>query len=225
MRRYLAVAAAGVFLLGVLAGCKSSDQASNSADDKSGSTGAKGGGAKKSAEPVARTVAVPEGTAILVVLDQSLSTKTAQAGQHFDASVSEPVEIEGKVVIPKGARAQGIVRDAKAAGRFKGGAVLDLALTSVTVNGAAHEIATSAPTMTSTGKGKRTAGMVGGGAAAGAVIGAIAGGGKGAAIGAAAGAGAGTAGSAFTGNRDITLPAETGLTFKLTKALHLKEKQ
>jgi len=225
MRRYLSVVVASVFLLGILAGCKSSDQASNSADDKGGSVGAKGGGAKKAAEPVVRTVAVPEGTAILVVLDQSLSTKTAQAGQHFDASVSQPVEVEGKVVIPKGARAQGVVRDAKAAGRFKGGAMLDLALTSVTVNGIAHEIETSTPTMTSTGKGKRTAGMIGGGAAAGAVIGALAGGGRGAAIGAGAGAGAGTAGAAFTGNRDITLPAETGLTFKLTKVLHLREKQ
>lgn len=218
MRRYLSVAVASVFLLGILAGCKSSDQASNSADDK-------GGGAKKAAEPGVRTIAVPEGTAILVVLNQSLSTKTAKAGQHFDASVSEPVEIEGKVVIPKGARAQGVVRDARAAGRFKGGAVLALALTSVTLNGTAHEIETSTPTMTSTGKGKRTAGMIGGGAAAGTVIGAIAGGGRGAAIGAGAGAGAGTAGSAFTGNRDITLPAETRLTFKFTKALHVKEKQ
>jgi hypothetical protein len=218
MRRYLTVAVASVFLLGILAGCKSSDQASNSADDK-------GGGAKKAAEPVVRTIAVPEGTAILVVLNQSLSTKTAKAGQHFDASVSEPVEIEGKVVIPKGARAQGVVRDARAAGRFKGGAVLALALTSVTLNGTAHEIETSTPTMTSTGKGKRTAGMIGGGAAAGAVIGALAGGGRGAAVGAGAGAGAGTAGSAFTGNRDITLPAETGLTFKFIKALHVKEKQ
>ena len=62
------------------------------------------------------------------------------------------------------------------------------------------------------GRGKRTAVGAGGGAAVGAIIGALAGGGKGAAIGAGAGAGAGTAGTAFTGNKDITIGAETKLT-------------
>jgi len=157
------------------------------------------------------------------VLDQALATKTSHSGDHFDASVSQPVEVDGKVVIPKGARAEGLVREAKAAGRFKGGSVLSLTLVSVTVNGVSHEITTSHPTMTRKGKGKRTAALVGGGAGAGAIIGALAGGGKGAAIGAAVGAGAGTGGAAFTGNRDISLPAETGLTFKLLKALEVKE--
>ena len=74
---------------------------------------------------------------------------------------------------------------------------------------------------TSTGKGKRTAGAVVGGTGVGAAIGGLAGGGKGAAIGALVGAGAGTAG-AMTGNRDITLPAESALSFKLVQPLTLK---
>jgi hypothetical protein len=74
----------------------------------------------------------------------------------------------------------------------------------------------------SKGRGKRTAIGAGGGGAAGAIIGAIAGGGKGAAIGAAAGAGAGTAGAVFTGKRDITLPAETKLNFKLAQPLAIR---
>ncbi|HEY2117140.1 MAG TPA: hypothetical protein VGJ51_18720, partial [Candidatus Angelobacter sp.] len=61
-----------------------------------------------------------------------------------------------------------------------------------------------------------------GGAGAGALIGALAGGGKGAAIGAISGAGAGTAGAAFTGNKEITLPAETALTFKLKQPIEVK---
>jgi hypothetical protein len=116
------------------------------------------------------------------------------------------------------------VKDAKAAGRFKGGAVLELALTSVTVNGKDYEIQTSAPTMSSKGKGKRTAAMVGGGAAGGAAIGAVAGGGKGAAIGALIGAAAGTGGAGLTGNRDITLAAETALDFTLTQPLEIKHR-
>ena len=63
-------------------------------------------------------------------------------------------------------------------------------------------------------------GFVAGGAG-GAAIGGLAGGGKGAAIGALAGAAAGTVGAA-TGNRDIQLPAESALSFRLLQPLTLK---
>ena len=55
--------------------------------------------------------------------------------------------------------------------------------------------------------------MVGGGAGGGALIGGIAGGGKGALIGGLIGAGAGTAGAAFTGNKGVTIPAESVIAF------------
>jgi len=204
----------------ILIGCqKSSDQQSSSSSPSDSPTMA-----QKETAPAPAPLVVPVGTPIAVVLDQSISTKTAESGQSFVATVEEPVEVEGKVVIAKHARANGIVKDAKAAGRFKGGAVLELTLTSVTVDGKEQEIRTSAPTFTSKGKGKRSAALIGGGAGAGALIGALAGGGKGAAIGAAAGAGAGAGGAAFTGNRDITLAAETRLTFKLKEPLEIKQK-
>jgi hypothetical protein len=57
----------------------------------------------------------------------------------------------------------------------------------------------------------------------GALIGGLAGGGKGAAIGALAGAGAGTAGTAYTGNKDIVLPAESAVSFKLEQPLEIKK--
>ena len=132
--------------------------------------------------------------------------------------------MNGRVVIPKGAHATGIVRDAKSAGRFKGGAELTVSLSSVTVNDASYDLQTSDFKQTSKGKGKRTAEMIGGGGAAGALIGGLAGGGKGAAIGAAIGAGGGTAGAGLTGNREIAWPAETQLTFKLLQPLEIKTK-
>ncbi len=66
------------------------------------------------------------------------------------------------------------------------------------------------------GKGKRTAGFIGGGAGGGALIGGLAGGGKGALIGGFIGAGAGTAGAAFTGNKDVVIPSESVISFHLT---------
>jgi hypothetical protein len=68
---------------------------------------------------------------------------------------------------------------------------------------------------------KRNLTMIGGGAGVGAIIGGIAGGGKGAAIGAAAGAGAGTAGAYATGEKDVSFPAESKLTFRLERPLVL----
>ncbi len=169
-----------------------------------------------------KPIIVPAGTEITAVLDQTLGSKTSTSGQTFTATVEAPVEIDGKVAIPKGARASGVVKDAKPAGRFKGGAGLSLGLTSIEIGGKEHAIETSDATMSSKGKGKRTAVMVGGGAAGGAGIGALAGGGKGAGIGALIGAAAGVAGAGLTGNRDITLPAETALSFKLVQPLEIK---
>ncbi|HYX69800.1 MAG TPA: hypothetical protein VE825_11750, partial [Terriglobales bacterium] len=72
------------------------------------------------------------------------------------------------------------------------------------------------------GKGKRTAGVIGGGAAGGAIIGAIAGGGKGAAIGAGAGAAAGTAVAGGTGGKNINLSSESVLSFKLNQPVSVQ---
>ncbi|MGC1170510.1 MAG: hypothetical protein WA886_16525, partial [Candidatus Acidiferrales bacterium] len=75
------------------------------------------------------------------------------------------------------------------------------------------------------GRGKRTAIGAGGGAAFGLIVGALAGGGKGAAIGALAGGGAGAAGAGFTGKKDIVLPAETRLHFKLAQPVSIAVSQ
>lgn len=213
-----------------LMGCsKSGDQAASNSDSSSDSavTGSGATGSSKSAAAKAmapKVLVVPADTSIDVVLDESLSSKTATPGQSFQATVETPVEVEGKVAIPKGAHATGTVKDAKAAGRFKGASLLELALKSIEVDGKTYAVSTSAPSFSHAGKGKRTAVAVGGGAGLGALIGGLAGGGKGAAIGAAAGAGAGTAGAAFTGKADVVVPAESGLKFKLTAPLEIKQK-
>lgn len=238
--RTLSLWALTIALLSTLMACNSNKPADNSANSmaqnsapNSGADSSGGGNAATSASapspaaapappPPPPPVVIPSGKSLTVRLGDPLSSKTSSAGDSFSATLAEPVAVDGNVIIPAGARATGTVVDAKPLGRFKGGASLEVRLTSITINGAPRTIQTAAVSRTEKGKGKRTAVLAGGGGALGAIIGGIAGGGKGAAIGALAGGGAGGAGAAFTGNKNIELPAETALTFRLTAPLEVK---
>ena len=209
--------------VGTLACSKPQQSANNSASpqDSSQPAPAPGIGGSKAAE-APQPIVVPAGATITVRLASAVGSKISNTGDVFLATVAEPVSVDGKTVIPKGADAKGKVVEAKALGKIKGAARLKLALTSVTVNGQVYPVESSVSSRTAKGKGKRTAVTTAGGAGLGALIGGLAGGGKGAAIGAGAGAGAGFAGGAFTGNKQIVLPAETALTFELTGPLTIQ---
>ena len=171
------------------------------------------------------TIVVPAGTHLRVRLDQDLGSKVSQDGESFGATVADDVVVDGQTVIPRGAQAEGVVVAAKALGHFKGGAELALRLERVKTNWGSYPVQTSTMSQVEKGKGKRTALFAGGGAGLGALVGGLAGGGRGALIGGLAGAGAGTAGSALTGNKEIFLPAETLLTFRLEHSVHVTQGQ
>jgi hypothetical protein len=172
-------------------------------------------------KPKPQPIVVPTGTALTVRVGQALGSKISQSGQTFIATLAQPVSVEGRTAIPAGSTVSGTVVTAKEKGKFKGEGELALALTSITVKGHTHTIQTSVLDNTTKGKGKRTAYTTGGGAAGGALIGGLAGGGKGAGIGALVGAGAGLVGGAMTGNKQIEIPAESALTFRLSAPLTL----
>jgi|GEM_PF-630895 hypothetical protein len=165
---------------------------------------------------------VPAGTRVTIRTNHALGSKTSQTGGVFTGFILTAITVGGEVVIPAGSEVTGIVKEAKKAGGFKGAAILRLALESVTINGHPYNVQAEEVAQTSTGKGKRTAGMIAGGTGVGAAIGGLAGGGTGAAIGALTGAAAGTIGAATTGKRDIELPAEAALSFRLTHSLTLR---
>jgi len=179
-------------------------------------TAADSGGLLSHILPSSQPLTLPVDTVLHITVDQTLSSAENHTGDQFDASISQPVVVDGKTVISRGARVRGRVIEVNSSGRLSHPGELRLALASVEVEGKRYELKTSSVDRQGESHEKRNVELIGGGAGVGALIGAVAGHGKGAAIGAAAGAGAGTAGAAATGKKDVTVPSETRLSFRLT---------
>jgi hypothetical protein len=156
-------------------------------------------------------------------MNQTINVKHAAAGESFTGSITNPVLVDGSTVIPTGATAEGMVVQAHKRGHFKGSSVLQLTLTGLNIKGQHYRIDTSSVTRTKKGKGKRSAAFIGGGTGLGMLIGGVATGGVGLLVGGLAGAGGGTGVAALTGNKDVTIPAESVLNFKLAAPIHLRQ--
>jgi hypothetical protein len=149
----------------------------------------------------------------VVTVTQELRASKNNVGDGFTGELAQSVKTaDGRVVFPRGAHVVGTVVAAKGQGKFKGSGALGIQVTSIS----GMPVSVSSYEKEQKGKGKRTAGFIGGGAGGGALIGGLAGGGKGALIGGLIGAGAGTAGAAFTGNKDVVIPSESTISFHLT---------
>jgi hypothetical protein len=159
------------------------------------------------------------GTEISVRSDEEINSRMTSEGRTYRASIERDIaDDRGNVLIPRGSDASLIIRRA-GDGQF----LLDL--DSVRVGGRNYAVS-STDVQEGTqgiGRNKRTGEMVGGGAVLGTLLGAIAGGGKGAAIGAGAGAVAGGGVEVLTKGKEVRVPAETVLRFRLEQPLHLRE--
>jgi hypothetical protein len=166
--------------------------------------------------PVA--VVIPKGSVLRVRIDKALDTRHNRAGDQFHASLSAPVLVHGRMVLPRGTEFTGHITQSDASGRLKGRAVIAVTLDSFRLNGKEYRVHTGSVARRSAADKKRNLGFIGGGTGLGAALGAIAGGGKGALIGAAA---AGTAGAAATGQLEVGIGAESLLTFPLRTEVEL----
>lgn len=174
----------------------------------------------RSAAPVVESpspvrLTVPAGTPVTVRLNGGLSASRNEVGDHWSGVLERPLVYRGTTIFASGTSVGGEVVAAKGRGRFKGAGDLGIELTAI----GRERVESSEYEKVAKGRGKRTAGFIGGGGGLGALIGGLAGGGKGALIGGLAGAGAGTAAGAYTGSRDVVIPSESVITFRLRSSV------
>jgi hypothetical protein len=173
-----------------------------------------------SAVPQPVNVTIPAGTMLTIRIDQRISVKTSRAGNTFTGELVDPVLAgDNSVLLPKGTLVGGVVDVSHRRGHFKGRSLLELRLTSLTLNGTQYPLMTRDLAESKRGKGRRSAALIGGGTGLGMIVGGVATGGVGLVVGGLVGGGGGTALAGLTGNRDINIPAESIVRFKLADDL------
>lgn len=162
------------------------------------------------------SVTIPTGTDIVVRTIDAIDTKKSNTYTEYRASLDEAIVLNGATIVSKGAAAVLRATEIKQPGKIKGKASVTLHLVALNVNGQRISVETGSVTSSGNSKAKTTAESAGAGAVVGAEVGAITGGALGAGVGAAAGAAAGTTTSMLLA-RNIKIPPETRLTFKLSE--------
>jgi len=131
-RLWLAVAAAGLF---TVAGCSNQPSKEVAATPKKAQAPKAASVSSKAPQP-ATLVTVPKGTAISATVGQTLASNKNHAGDTFAARLSRPVQVEGKTVIPKGAKVVGRVVKVK-------NKEMKVTLASVELHGKSYELETN----------------------------------------------------------------------------------
>jgi len=164
-------------------------------------------------------VHVTAGTTLTIRINQHINVKHAHAGDRFTGEVVEQVLVGNSIAIPQGTHVEGVIDEAHRRGHFKGSSILELRLVSMELGGQRYDLDTHDNVRGKKGKGKRTAAFVSGGSGLGMLVGGVATGGVGLVVGGLVGGGVGTAVGGLAGNRDIDIPAESIVHFKLADDL------
>jgi hypothetical protein len=168
----------------------------------------------------ARTLTIAEGTVLKAALQSNLASHESRTGDQFTLTVTEPILLDGRVAIPRGASVHGVVVGARPSGKIDGRGELTLDFRSVTdVNGRTHRIDARTFHAEAEGVGDRDAAMIAGGGAGGAIIGGLVGGRKGALIGGLVGAAAGTGTVLATKGPEVRLTQGSVFAITLTAPL------
>src|ERR1700730_1734906 len=175
-----------------------------------------------------------EGTLLRTKMVSTLATESTVTGSRFTAEVTEPIERNGRVIIPVGSILEGRVTEVHGGKRISGGALMHLETDDVTLPDGTHYIVhaqvidtgksdfkvTDEGTLKKKDHAKETLAVMGGVTGAGAASGAMMGGGIGAIVGASLGAGVSTV-IWLKQDRQATLPKDVALVFSLTTPMIL----
>lgn len=182
-------------------------------------------GSRNTPPPPRDAMVIPNGADVPIRTNETIDSTSSYQGQTYSAVITEDIQdIAGNTAIPAGTPARLVIRNTSTGGAVHS-AELVLDLYSVTVGKKEYRVMSSTIDETSRrglGANRRTAEFLGGGSALGALLGGVFGGGKGAGIGALAGAGSGFATQVFTRGKEVRIPAESVLRFRLVKALVLQ---
>ncbi len=195
--------------------------------------------AANAANSEARSLTIPAGTKVPLVLKHAITTKTVRVGDNVYAATNFPVVVNNRMAIPSGTYVQGTISQFRRPGRIKGRAELlvhfntlifpngyTLMLPGAVENVPGAENSTvknPEGTIQANGSKGKDAGTIAGTAATGTLIGAAAGGGKGAALGAASGGAAGALITLLTRANEVRLEPGTTLEMVIERPLTLDE--
>src|SRR6058998_464912 len=183
---------------------------------------------KAAAPPAPTTLTLAAGTRVGLTASDSISTRSAKAGDAFTATVGQDVkDASGHVVIPAGSRVEGTITAADPAPNPNSSGKIELAIKSVTVRGTSYPVDATVVSKDTVMQGRGVTGADAAKVAGGAAIGAIAGrllgkNAKGAVVGGAAGAAAGAVAARKSRDIDVVIPKGAAITIKLDKSLTVK---
>ena len=153
---------------------------------------------------------IPSGTTLPLSLTSSMASDTSAVEDAVTAELTRAVSIDGREVLPAGARLAGNVTEVDDSGRVKGRAMIAFRFTSLQTGGEQYDVQTAALSHVAPATKGEDATKIGIGAGAGAVIGGLLGGKDGAAKGAAIGGGAGTGVVLATKGKEMRLAPGCG---------------
>jgi hypothetical protein len=170
-------------------------------------------------------ITIPAGTRISVRTMDAIDSAYNVVGDRFQASLEEPLRLEGNLLVAADALVYGRLTQSKESGTFTGRSQLRLELTGIVMNGKLVPVVTGEYEVTGKSRGASTAKRTVGGAALGAIIGGVADGGQGAAVGAGIGAGAGAGSEIIIGGDQVKVPSETMIDFTLQQDVSIPTPQ
>lgn len=174
------------------------------------------------AGPVYRDVTLPAGTTLPLSLTSSVGSDTSAVEDAVTAELTRAITVNGRDVLPAGARFAGHVTEVDDSGRVKGRAMIAFRFTSLRTGNEQYDVQSSPLSHLAPATKGEDATKIGVGAGAGAIVGGILGGGDGAAKGAAIGGGAGTGVVLATKGREMRLGPGADVSTQLTAPLTVR---